>query len=264
MVLLALAAGLHLLRTRREIAAGAALGLAALVKLPLMLFGAYFVLRRHWGAAAGFAVVCGAAALLSLAAFGWALHVRWFELCVLQFSREPIGAFNNQSIPAFLTRLISGPQVLFDWHPRPAGAAQRMVGSVLTGLLYLAAVWACIRGGTGPQGERHPTGKAQGDLEYLLVLTLAIVASPLAWTHYYAWLLMPVAFFLGQRSPFVAGAAQKAAWVGIFLATPVVLHVPLSNPLLVMLHAKFALSHVLLGGLVWFALIAWSRSRAAA
>jgi hypothetical protein len=264
MMLLALAGGLHLLRTRRELAAGAVLGLAAVIKLPLALFGAYFVLRRYWGAAIGFVIVCGAAALLSVAVFGWALHVRWFELSVLQFSREPIGAFNNQSIPGFLARLFFGPEVLFDWHTRPAGAAQRIAGSVLTGLLYLAAVLVSFRGSASPESRKHPTGNPHGDLEYLLVLVLAIVASPLAWTHYYAWLLMPIAFALSPRSPFADGpTARNTAWAGIFLTTPVVLHVPLSSPLLATLHARFAVSHVLLGGLVWFALIAWSRSRAA-
>ena len=57
-VLAALAGGLYLLRAGRPVAAGALLGAAAVLKLPLLLFGAYFVLRRNWRGTLGFAAVC--------------------------------------------------------------------------------------------------------------------------------------------------------------------------------------------------------------
>src|SRR5271169_5215258 len=68
--------------TGRPVAAGTLLGAAAMLKLPLLLFGAYFVLRRNWRGALGFAAVCSTIGILSAIVFGWDFHVRWFELCV--------------------------------------------------------------------------------------------------------------------------------------------------------------------------------------
>lgn len=179
-VLLLLAAGLWLLRGRRDVAAGLLLGFAAVIKLPLMLFGLYFLLRRNWGATAGFAGFCGAAGLLSLAIFGWEMHWHWLQLSVLQFSSHPLGAFNVQSVAGFLVRLTEGPAALMDWETlRIPAPLQRMTGTVAVGLLYLTALLACVRGSA--QGTR--TGGAEGsrgqDLEYALVLVLAVVSSPL-------------------------------------------------------------------------------------
>lgn len=260
MVLLALVAGLHLLRKGKTLAAGALLAFAALIKLPLLLFGAWFVLRRNWPAALGFAVVSATAGLLSLAVFGLDLHRQWLELCVLRFSSNPVGTFNDQSIAGFLARMVENPAILRDWQPHAAAPLQRVLGSTLTGLLYVTAVLACLRSSPDRAADTSQD-EPERDLEYLLVLMLAIVASPLSWTHYYTWLLMPFAFFLSPRSPFASGiAVERLAWIGIFLITPAVMFLSFSNQILETFYAKFAVSHVLIGGLIWFALIAYSRA----
>ena len=38
----------------------------------------------------------------------------------------------------------------------------------------------------------------------MIVITLALVASPLSWSHYYCWLLIPAAFLLDR------GAVRQA------------------------------------------------------
>ena len=53
MVLLGLVAALVLLKTQRNVVAGVLLGLCALIKLPLLIFGAYFLARRELGRGAG-------------------------------------------------------------------------------------------------------------------------------------------------------------------------------------------------------------------
>ena len=260
LVLLALVAGLQLLRTHRAYAAGALLAIGALIKLPLLLFGAYFVLRRSFPAAIGFTFVSALAGLLSLATFGLDLHLQWLQECVLRFSSNPVGAFNDQSIAGFLARLIESPEILREWQPHAASPLQRISGSALTGLLYLTAILACLRPSSGSR-----TGISgqddERDLEYLIVLTLAIVASPLSWTHYYLWLLMPFAFFLSPYSPIATSpAGRKLAWTGIFLTTPAVMYLAFTSEVLVTLYSKFLVSHVLFGGLIWFALIARARA----
>ena len=54
-------------------------GLAATIKLPLLLIGAYFVVRRRWMIVAGGGTAIAIAALLSLAAFGIDDHIRWYN-----------------------------------------------------------------------------------------------------------------------------------------------------------------------------------------
>lgn len=262
MVLAGLAGGLLLLRAGRPVAAGLLLGAMAVIKLPLLLFGVAFVLRRNWRAAFGFAAVCGAAGLLSLAVFGLDLHLLWYERCVRQFANNPLGAFNVQSIQALLVRVVEGPGVLRDWDAQEIAATQRLAGSALSGLLYLAALIACVRRPPEPLREGSPTARERMDIEYLLVICLAVISSPLSWSHYYAWLLMPIAFLLGPQSLLRGSASgQRMAWVAIFLITPTVLLLEIPYPTLMMVYNAIGVSHLMFGGLLLFALLVRARAR---
>jgi len=260
-VLLAVAAALYFLRSSKPIIAGALLGLAAVIKLPLLLFGVYFVLRRNWRSAIGFASICVASVLLSVLVFGWELNQRWLE-SVQQYSREPLGAFNVQSIPALLVRVAGGPEVLRDFTPHSTGTTQQLVGSFIVGLLYVAALYACWKH-TGAAAVVAPGATdRKRELEFLLVLSLAVISSPLSWSHYYALLLMPMAFFLGSRLPLTRDPRlRRLGWVGIVLTVPVVTVLDLPGRPLTELYARVGVSHLLLGGLIWFALLAWARIR---
>lgn len=261
MGLAALALGLYFLRSGRDIAAGAVLSIGALLKLPLLLYGVYFLLRRRWSAVFSFGAVFLSAALLSVLVFGWEMIHRWFDLCVRHGS-DPLGAWNNQSVGAFFVRLMSGTEILEDWSPHALGGMQHAVGNI-TALLFMAvAVIACWRGpkiewNTGPS-----PGRTAADLEFQLVLLLALVTTPLAWTHYYAWLLLPMAFFLSADSPVAASPVSRwVAWGAIFLVTPIATLMPYSNAPLGTLYAKLVVSHVLIGGLIWFLLLALARAK---
>jgi hypothetical protein len=117
----------------------------------------------------------------------------------------------------------------------------------------------------GPKIEWHTEpspSRTAADLEYQLVLLLALVTTPLAWTHYYAWLLLPMAFFLSADSPVAASpVSRRVAWGAIFLVTPIATLMPYSNAPLGTLYAKLVVSHVLVGGLIWFALLAVARAK---
>lgn len=235
-----------------------------MIKLPLLVFGVYFVLRRNWRSAFAFGTVLAAAALLSLAVFGWSLHREWLEHSVLQYSSHPIGAWNVQSIQAFLVRLDRPPDILFDfWTARSPDLPRRLAAFTLLGLLCGATVQAYARGRAAVAARADAAAAApvsSRELEFLLVLTLAIVTSPLSWSHYYALLLIPIAFFLGPDFPIAKGAwLHRLAWLGILLTTPVVLALSFSNPTLMTLYTSFGVSHVLLGGLIWFGLLARAR-----
>lgn len=260
MVLLGLVAALIFLRRRRDLAAGIVLGVCALIKLPLLILGAYFVLRRNWAAVAGFSGVLAVSGLLSILVFGWALNQRWFELCVLQFGSNPIGAFNVQSIPSFLVRLGGDASVLRDWSAVGIAPLQRFIGTGLVLLMALVAIVVCAR---RPETANE---RERSDLfahEYALVVALSVISSPMSWTHYYCWLLIPVALFLKPGGAVASSpAARRAAWLGILLISPAVVLLSFDAPLLEFLYVKVLLSHVLAGGLIVYGLLIWALARA--
>ena len=255
-VLLALAGGLALARANRSVAAGAALAAAAIVKPPLLLFGGFFLMRGDLRGAAAFCGAITAAAGLSVAVFGWGENVFWFQTCILQFGHRWLGAFNVQSITGFLMRLEPGPPGLVDWNVYAPSAADRVVDFAAAGLLYAVAAAAWAAALLRPPAQRRPSGTDRLDFQYALVLALAVVSSPLSWSHYYCWFLVPTALFLG--------AAQDAAplawrWLGalaIALVTPLVWPFPLSGPAQE-IYRMFLVSNLLFGGLLWFALTVW-------
>ena len=69
-ILLLLVVALLLWRAGAEYSAGLVFGLCALFKLPLLLIGVYFLLRRRWRIVAGGATMIGAIVLSSLLMFG--------------------------------------------------------------------------------------------------------------------------------------------------------------------------------------------------
>lgn len=264
MVLLALAAGLCLLRAHRNALAGAVLAAAALVKLPFLLFAAYFALRRNWTAFLAFSAVCTMAGLLSLAVFGWAFHVRWFELSILEHTRNSIGSFNDQSIRGFMARIFGEPSMLFQWVGRPQETMQYVIGTVAIGFIYISAILVGFKRSPSVARDGPRITDVERDLEYQLILVIALVTSPISWTHYYTWLLIPIALNLGPNAMMARSPVTlRLAWIGIFLTLPIVSFVAFSSPLLAVFYAKFGVSHVLMGGLIWFGLLVWARAQAA-
>jgi hypothetical protein len=262
LILFALAAGLVLLRAQRSASAGALLGVAALMKPPLLLFGVFFALRRDLRGTLGFAAVCAATAALSLILFGWAENLYWFQTSILKYSHSWLAAFNVQSIPGFLLRLHADAK-LTEWLPSLPTPIEKLVAQVLTGLLFLIAGAACLRHPTQAVAQREADAAERRDLQYLLVICLCLVSSPLTWSHYYAWLLIPTAFFLGSQLSFPWSRATRGlAWVAMALVTPLV-EWPwsISNPGLMTAYTSFTVSHLLFGGLLWFGLVAWWLAR---
>jgi hypothetical protein len=260
-ILFALAAGLALLRGGRSGAAGALLGAAAMIKPPLLLFGAFFALRRDLRGTLGFAVVCTVTAAMSLVLFGWADNQHWFQTSIVEYSRGWLGAYNVQSIPGFLLRLHADAK-LTDWLPYLPTPGEKFVAQVLTGLIVLIAAAACLRRPRQAAQLQADTVDRR-DLQYLLAICLCLVASPLTWSHYYAWLLIPTSFFLGSQPSLPSSRiACGLGWLAIILVTPIVgWPSSISNPLLMAIYRSFVISHLLFGGLLWFGLVAWWLAR---
>ena len=257
MVLFALAAGLVLIRAGRSGSAGALLACAALIKPPLILFGAFFLLRRDWRGVAGFSAILAGVAALSTALFGWAENLRWFDVCILQFSHRWLSAFNVQSIPGFLFRLSGGAGLLTDWHAYPPPAGLELPAKLCIMLLLAVALLVALPAPARGEAVSPARRARRRDLQYLLVLVLTVIASPLTWSHYYAWLLVPAALFLGERREQPA-TRRMLGWTAIWLVTPLARFIAFKAPAALFVYKNIAVSHFLFGGLLWFGLLAWS------
>lgn len=262
MILFALIAGLMLIRAGRSGAAGAVLGVAAVIKLPLILIALFFIFRRDWRGVAGFSAVGVMTALLSLALFGWSDNLHWFQACVVEFTQSWLPSFNVQSISGFLLRLDANAR-LSEWVPQMPTPGQKLVAHIFTGLIFLVAALACVRLPAKMDASNEIDASSRRDLQYLLVICLCLVSSPLTWSHYYLWLLVPTAFLLEGRLPlFNSQTARRVGWVAIALVAPLVgwpWSIP--NSLLMTVYRTIIMSHLFLGGLIWFGLIAYSLAR---
>lgn len=249
-LILALAGGLALLRAKRPVWAGIVLGLAAVTKPPLALFGFFFLFRRDFRGLAGFAATGIAAVAFSLLAFGWETNLFWFETSVLKYSQSWLADFSVQSIPAFLERISLGGGG--DWAPRAPSPLEKLVAQSLTAIIIAMAAYACWKNAANKESD--PRDRLT--LQFLMVVTLSIAASPLSWAHYYMWLLAPAAFFLGWREA-LSRHEQLWGWVGIACITPLVTWTPPeARAALPAIYTSFLASHFLFGGLIWFGLIA--------
>jgi hypothetical protein len=104
-------------------------------------------------------------------------------------------------------------------------------------------------------------------LQFSMVVILALVVSPLSWTHYYLYLLVPLGLYIGGRFPLPSDAVTRwLFWPGYVLASlPVILPAMELEPdpppgLLAELAARTIVSAWLFGALlmlVCFARGAW-------
>jgi hypothetical protein len=220
-ILLLLVAALLLWRGDRDFAAGLVLGLCAMIKLPLILIGAYFLLRGRWRVVAGGATAIAAIVVLSVATFGIAINLGWYEACIAPFTRGVIAAFNVQSIDGFLMRLVTGAHDLGNWNPLVPSIAHRVARIALVAGLFLGAIWLIRRG--APRAPVPGEG-TRGYFEFSIVLVLALVSTPVSWTHYYLLLLLPWGLYLSGRLGLPADAAtRRLVWASWLLCSlPVV------------------------------------------
>lgn len=246
-------------RAGRDAAAGALLALAAIVKIPLLLLPLHFVLGRRWRALLAFAATLAGLAALSLLLFGLELHRIWFERCIRPFAQGPLAAYNVQSVDGLLARLSTEGRRQ-DWSPLAVGPAFRILRSALLALLFGVVVAACW-----PRSELERRGP--GTLGLSIVLVLALLVSPISWTHYYVFLLLPLAFLIGGWIP----APRGRAWLALVAAGALLVALPVTaapghgGPLLRWAYRGSAHSPHFVGGLMLLAaLIAARRPDAAA
>ena len=250
--LLVLVAGVVCLDRGWERTAGACFALAAIIKLPLLLFAVYFVGMRKWRAAFGYGLTLATISALSLWYAGWASHVAWYQEVILPLSDKGLSAFNVQSIEGVLLRVQDDAR-LYDWTPVAVSPDIRMAGRLCAALLFGLSCLLCLR----RPGTRHR------DIMYVdlsMVLCLALLISPISWTHYYLFLLLPLSLYAGKRLPIPdRGGWLAAITIATLLLTPPVTFAEgaVSRGLV----EKLLLSHYVLGALLLWGVLAYARWR---
>ena len=239
---------------RKRFLAGTLAAICAIIKLPLMLFGLYFIARRRWASAFGFWLTIFAIFSLSILVAGFDLHLKWYEEVIQRNSGQVMGAYNNQSVNGFLAHLIPGNN-LYSWVEYSTGMRFKAAQLLITGLIAGSAAWILWR--SGP-----PSTTAGARLEYAIVLCVCILISPISWIHYYSLLIVPLAFCFSRRNPVLhALPGTKEAWENrvLILATtlitlPVVHTMPDSVvPNILFVEALFRrvlVSHYFYGGII--------------
>jgi hypothetical protein len=208
LVLPLLAAALAALQDARPYRAGMLLAAAALIKPPLLLLPAYYALRCRWRVAAGSAIVGLTVATGSLLLFGLEVHRAWYECCVTPFVGRALASYTSQSLSSFLARWFCELDSGEVWWPIPVDGRFQLLHRLVVVGLGGVTLLLCLRRAAREQA-------AAGRLDFCLVLCLALVISPVCWTHYYLLLLLPAALLLGGQG---GSPLSKPQWVSLSLA----------------------------------------------
>lgn len=252
-LLLMLLAALFSWHQKRQFLMGIILAVAALIKIPLYIFGVYFLLRGQWRALAGFVTALMAIAATSVLLFGMDLHLAWFHTCIQPYSGKSLGAFNVQSLDAFLIRLTHSEDLLKSWVLIEGDWVFKLLRYILLSLIVGSTIWICWR-------SKQPNTPEIKNLEFSIVLCLALVISPLSWTHYYLLLLLPISLYMAkkleipEKQPLV-----NLIYLSALLISLPVLEVELFNPLVRLLVYKVLISHYLFGGLLLLGILLYAR-----
>ena len=170
---------------KRKLAAGALLGVCALLKPPYALFLVWGCLRREWRFAAGFGAVAALGLLATTAAFGISHQLDYLR--VLGFlGRHGDAYFPNQSVNGLLNRLLfNGGNLVGQGHLNQPFHPWVYAGTLLSSaaLILLGLLWRGMR-----------AGRASA-VDFSIMALCLTMASPIAWEHHYG-ILLPIFAFL--------------------------------------------------------------------
>jgi hypothetical protein len=231
-----------------------------LIKLPLLLYAVYFSLRGRWRIVAGGATTIGIAALLSFVLFGIDGNIGWFNEWVVPYLGGYIPAFNVQSVDGFLIRLAKGETFVRHWDPPLAPTPFHRIARTIAFIgLFGGTAWLMWRAGRqAPQPKTVEGPSARDLLEFSLIVNLALITSPISWTHYYLFLMIPWALYMGGHLPLPDDGATRWLFHGGFLLTltPIIMWAGEQPGTLNAILTRTVVSVWLFGGLLMFAAMA--------
>jgi hypothetical protein len=200
-----LLAGVWLVRGR-QIAAGMLLGFAAAVKVLPIFFLPYLAWRRWWSALAAAIATGVTASVAPVLIYGWERFVAYARYWIaLSAGSWPVRK-GNQSIYAMVDRLYTHDAIVWDASQKRLTASNDpVVAALVYGLLAgvaLLFVLAARRGG-------RRADDVATTIELAIVLCVTVLFAPLAWKHYFVFLLLGQ--FVLWRAAFGDGYGLAAA-----------------------------------------------------
>lgn len=253
-VLVLLLAVLFCTQTKQEVCAGILLALSALIKIPLFLLCVYYLIRGRWRVVVGFSAALLAIVGASVFLFGVDLHLTWWEQCIKPSIGKPMAAYNIQSVDGFLARLVTSGELVKVWQVIEVDWDFKVIRYVLISLLLGGSIWICWR-------SKTPTTLETENLEFSIVLCLALVITPISWSHYYLLLLLPLSLCLTNR----LAIPQKRLWFSLVALSILLVSLPVrsiilpENPVLKVLMYKLLISNYFFGGILLLGLLLAAR-----
>jgi len=204
---------------------------------------------------AGGATMIGTVVLLSIALFGIDGHIGWYHEWVVPYLSGYIPAYNVQSIDGFLVRLTKGEEYLIHWDPPFAPTLLHKIArygalpALFGGAFFL--IWRANR--LAPLDEGGP--RPRDLLEFVLMINLALITSPISWTHYYVWLLLLFALYLAGELPLPDDAVTRGLMrAGMIIeSVPVIVWSPMEPSWYAAILSRTVVSLWLFGGGLIFA-----------
>ena len=253
-VLLCLVAALALWKRQNCYIVGLLIGVAAVIKPMLLLFGIYFAFKREWKVVLGGATVVIGSLFGSIALAGLDITLYWYQHTLADFAGKPMPAGNVQSIEAFILRLSEGPDNVANWHPHKLPVWGKIIRDFVFVSLFAIVGYGFWLGRARSSGNPIRQLSRKDYLEFCIVLTLCTMTSTVSWTHYYLLLLLPYSlYFTGQLPLKDDQLTRVLMWTSlIFCSLPVHQHVFASRGLEDLFY-KSLQSIWLFGGLLLFA-----------
>ncbi len=195
---------------RQKFAAGLALGVICLVKPQFSMFLAWAVLRRERAFAIGQLAAFGAGLLLSLALYGWANNVYYWDV-LTYISRHGEIFWDNTSINGLVNRFVHPDQsLIFEYSAFPP------YNAVIYGITLASSV-ALIGCTLFAFGKLPARGSV---LDFMSAGLCFTVASPIAWGHHYGVAMPMLAVACLEIAARSAGRRRRnlfLLWTACFL-----------------------------------------------
>ena len=181
--------------------AGFILACATIVKITPLALGVYWLCTGRWREAIGFAASLVGLAALSVGWLGGELHLEYLDV-LRRASGESIVAFNNQCVRVWLMDMISPPNYYFDWTLVETPKWIGPVNLLLAGICFSAIL--AVRWKT----QRTPREYDRWGVPAIILMS--ILFAPIAWSHYYVFIVTPVLLFIDA-----AYQRRQYAWAGL-------------------------------------------------
>jgi len=191
LLLFLLALGLYAATVQRDVLAGSALGLAALIKIFPIAFLLWMLARRDWRVMVWGAVVVAGVLVLSALSMALLIQNPWMDLTyltqVLPALTETRARLGNESVNGFVSRWMMPP---FETRLAVIGLSALIAGATVV------ALWQWARGGNDHASWAWRTSTGQLQLDWAVLLTALLLVSSITWESTFVLLIIPLAIYV--------------------------------------------------------------------